>query len=270
MRTLAHLSDLHFGRIDPDLVTPLVEAVHSARPDLVVISGDLTQRARFNQFREAKEFLKRLPQPQIVIPGNHDVPLHNMFARFARPFTRYRQIISNDLEPTYVDDEIAVVCINTAHAMTLRGGGRLARAAVLRAGDRLRSLDAQLLKIVVTHHPFAMPPVVSERHLVRGAVPAMSALAEAGADIFLAGHIHVVHTELTTRRYRIPGWTGLIVQAATGLSTRRRHGQANAFNVLRIQRNNVEVTTLVCNGSTFAVGSQENFHRQHEGWNRAA
>lgn len=270
MRILTHLSDLHFGRINPDLVTPLVEAIHSAHPDLVVISGDLTQRARSLQFREAKEFLQRLPQPQIVIPGNHDVPLHNLFARFARPFTRYRQIISDDLEPTYKDDEIAVVSINTAHAMTVRGAGRLARAAVLRACDRLRSLDAHLLKIVVTHHPFAMPPVVSERHLVRGAVPAMTALAEAGADIFLAGHIHVVHTELTTHRYKIPGWTGLIVQAATGLSTRRRHGQANAFNVLRVNAGSVEVTTLVWNGSAFAVDSQENFRRQQEGWQRAA
>ena len=85
MRTLVHLSDLHFGRVDEALLEPLIESVRAAKPDVVVVSGDLTQRARTGQFRDAAAFLARLPSPQIVVPGNHDVPLHNMLARFPDP-----------------------------------------------------------------------------------------------------------------------------------------------------------------------------------------
>ena len=85
MKKIVHLSDLHFGRIDPALVEPLAEAVNETAPTLVVVSGDLTQRARSQQFKEAREFLDRLPRPQVVVPGNHDVPLYDVLSRFARP-----------------------------------------------------------------------------------------------------------------------------------------------------------------------------------------
>ena len=88
MRVVAHLSDLHFGRIDPAALEPLRRRVIELTPDLVVISGDLTQRARAQQFREARAFLDSLPGPQIVVPGNHDVPLYNVLARFLRPLAR--------------------------------------------------------------------------------------------------------------------------------------------------------------------------------------
>ena len=63
MGTIVHLSDLHFGRVDPKIVAPLVRTVETAAPDLVVVSGDLTQRARGGQFREARRFLDRLTFP---------------------------------------------------------------------------------------------------------------------------------------------------------------------------------------------------------------
>ena len=101
MRTIVHLSDLHFGRIDPAVVDALAAAVPTLRPDLVAISGDLTQRAREQEFRQAREFLDRLPQPQMVVPGNHDVPLHNLFKRFTHPLRLYRRYISNVMEPFF-------------------------------------------------------------------------------------------------------------------------------------------------------------------------
>src|SRR5438270_804255 len=122
MRTLVHLSDLHFGRIDPAVVDALAVAVSTLRPHLVAISGDLTQRAREREYRAAREFLDRLPRPQIVVPGNHDVPLHNVVQRFFGPLTLYRRYISNDLEPFFIDDEIAVAGVNTARSLTWKGG----------------------------------------------------------------------------------------------------------------------------------------------------
>ena len=107
MRTVVHLSDLHFGRVDPGMIEPLVTTVKALQPDLVAISGDLTQRAREREFREARTFLARLPSPQIVVPGNHDLPLHNVFKRFVDPLRLYRRCITDNLEPFYADEEIA-------------------------------------------------------------------------------------------------------------------------------------------------------------------
>src|SRR4030081_1904468 len=122
MRTVAHLSDPHFGRIERATVQALIASVTEARPDVVVISGDLTQRAKESEFQEARQFLDALPSPQIVVPGNHDVPLYNLLARVLKPLRNYQRYISNELEPLYCDDEIAIVGVNTARSLTLKNG----------------------------------------------------------------------------------------------------------------------------------------------------
>ncbi|HEX7558185.1 MAG TPA: metallophosphoesterase, partial [Usitatibacter sp.] len=122
MRTLVHISDLHFGRVDSALLVPLRERIEALAPHLVVVSGDLTQRATREQFREAKAFLDTLPQPQVVVPGNHDVPLYNVFQRVLSPLGKYLSIVTSDLEPSYIDDEIAVVGVNTARSLTWKRG----------------------------------------------------------------------------------------------------------------------------------------------------
>src|ERR1700754_5022215 len=109
MKTIVQISDAHFGRINYDVIDNLRETVNAIGPDLVVVSGDLTQRARSEQFREARAFLDSLPKPQIVVPGNHDVPLHNLFARFFSPLAKYKKFITDDLRPFHIDDEIAVM-----------------------------------------------------------------------------------------------------------------------------------------------------------------
>jgi predicted MPP superfamily phosphohydrolase len=129
MRTLVHVSDLHFGRVDAGLLDPLRAAIEQARPDVVVVSGDLTQRARTKQFREAAAFLRTLPQPQVVVPGNHDVPLYDVVRRFAAPLVRFREHIEAEEFPTVIDGEIAVVGINTARSFTFKDG-RINRAQV--------------------------------------------------------------------------------------------------------------------------------------------
>src|SRR5918999_2781193 len=130
MKKIVHLSDLHFGRIDAGLVGPLVEAVNEVEPSLVVVSGDLTQRARSEQFKEARDFLDRLPKPQVVVPGNHDVPLYDVYSRFARPLDKWRRFISEEVEPVYEDEELVVAGVNTARPLSPqvwrgqeRGGG---------------------------------------------------------------------------------------------------------------------------------------------------
>lgn len=267
MRTLVHLSDLHFGRIDPALIEPCIAVIRSARPDLVVVSGDLTQRARASQFRQASEFLQRLPAPSIVVPGNHDVPLHNVFARFLRPFTAYRRYISDNLEPIYQDQEIAVASVNTARSLTI-DGGRITARQVQRIRHWLCQLPSGLIKIVVTHHPFNLPPSFREKYRVRGAANAMAELTRCGADLFLAGHLHVFHTELSARRFVLPGCSALLVQAGTGLSTRTRLGEGNTFNVLRLVEAQISVETFCWSPTrrAFYSSGTQTFHRAPTGW----
>src|SRR5215213_12041328 len=105
MRTLVHISDLHFGRLDPRTVPALRDAILASRPDILVVSGDLTQRARNAQFASARRFLDSLPVPRVVVPGNHDVPLYNLMARWLWPLAAYRRHIEDDIEPFYADGE---------------------------------------------------------------------------------------------------------------------------------------------------------------------
>src|SRR5258706_153942 len=266
MRTIVHLSDLHFGRVDTRILGPLIRQVHEASPDLIAISGDFTQRARRSQFVAARAFLDALPFRQLPVPGNHDVPLYNVAARFLAPFASYRHHIAHDIEPTFIDDEIAVVGLNTARSFVVRGGGRLSDHQVGRAVERLRALPSHLIRIIVTHHPFDVPEGVAEEALVGRAAVAMGHLAGIGADLFLAGHIHVSHVGHTAERYRIEGHSALVVQAGT-MSPRGR-GELNTFNVLRVQRPDVTVErhSWDPHQDRFTTSWRGQFHHTPEGW----
>jgi 3',5'-cyclic AMP phosphodiesterase CpdA len=268
MRTLVHLSDLHFGRVDRQLVDPLIKTIDEIRPNLVAVSGDLTQRARSWQFREARAFLDRLPQPQIVVPGNHDVPLHNVFARFFQPLNKYRRYITDELQPVYTDKEIVVVGVNTARSLTIKSG-RINERQVANLRETFCALSDDVVKTIVTHHPFDLPEGHDERDLVGRARMAMNLLAECGADLFLAGHLHVGHTGHTAKRYNIRGHSALVVQAGTASSTRGR-GEANSFNVIRTQHPEITVERWDWQPATasFVLASREFFRHTSEGWVR--
>src|SRR6185503_563266 len=157
MGTIVHFSDLHFGRVDTRLVEPLIETVDAVAPDLVAVSGDLTQRARRSQFHQARMFLDRLSFPVLVVPGNHDVPLFNLAARLFDPYGGYRRYIQPELEPVFENDEIVAVGLNSARSVPFHGGGRLNHSQVTRAAARLQSAAEHAVRIVVTHHPFDLP-----------------------------------------------------------------------------------------------------------------
>lgn len=266
MRTIVHLSDLHFGRIDETLIAPLVAQVHALAPDLVVVSGDLTQRARSEQFVEARQFLDALPQPQIVVPGNHDIPLFNLAARFFSPLAKYRRYITPHLQPTFIDEEIAVIGINTARSLTIKDG-RVNDRQIELARRQLTPLDDQVVKIVVTHHPFDLPPGPQHHDLVGQAVPAMRAFAICGADVLLAGHVHTSSAVSSAGRYDIAGYSALVVQAGTATSTRGR-GEVNSFNVLRVQPQHIQVERMNWNAGAnlFEPGASQVFEQRGNEW----
>ncbi len=271
MRTIIHLSDIHFGRVDYALIEPLIELIHNVKPDLTVISGDLTQRARSWQFQEARAFLDKLPDPQIVVPGNHDIPLYHAYNRFLRPLDKYRRFITDDLQPFYSDDEIAVIGINTARSLTTKYG-RINERQIAAIREKMCELDDKVFKIIVTHHPFDLPPGFAEHNIVGRAQMAMQMIANCGADLFLAGHIHVSHIGHTAKRYKTSiGKSALLVQAGTATSTRGR-GESNAFNVLRLEHPHIAVERIEWNPeeNRFFSAEIQKFAHARDGWRLAS
>ena len=166
----------------------------------------------------------------------------------------------------FEDDEIIAVGVNSARALPVSGLGRINLTQVNRAAARLRDAAAGLIKIVVTHHPFELPAGHDERQIIGRSEMAMAELASVGADVFLAGHLHVSHVGGTAARYKIAGHSALVVQAGT-LSTRQR-GEANTFNVLVIDEKCIEVERREWNAAqrVFAPGSPRTFRRTADGW----
>jgi len=264
MRVVVHLSDLHFGRVEHALLAPLARRVRAVQPHLVVVSGDLTQRAKSAEFREARRFLDALPGPLLVVPGNHDIPYYNLFQRFFQPLAKYRRYICEETEPVYVDEELAIVGLNTARSAVFKGG-RVNATQLARVASRFSALAPGMVKIVATHHPFDLPAGHEARSLVGRARLAMDAFAACGADILLAGHLHASHVGDTAARYPIGAYAALIVQAGTATSMRGR-GEANSFNVLRIERGRIDIERFAWTGPDFTVASRASFSRAAGGW----
>jgi 3',5'-cyclic AMP phosphodiesterase CpdA len=270
MRTVAHLSDLHFGATDPVVVEALVASVAAATPDLVVVSGDLTQRARRRQFLDARAFLDALPQPQLVVPGNHDVPLYNVWSRFILPLAGFRRHITGDVHPAFVDDEVAVFGADTTRTFTIQDGGlRPSDVAVL--SRQLAAAPADAIKVVVCHHPFD-PPAGARARMTRPrpAPDALSTLVAHGADLFLTGHLHVSYVGGTATRYEVSGRSAIVVEAGTATSVRGR-GETNSFNVLHCERARIAIERMAWDPQTgvFVRAEHDWFERSPTGWVRS-
>jgi predicted MPP superfamily phosphohydrolase len=231
MKVVVHISDPHFGEADPVIAEALLDELNAIRPALVAISGDLTQRARRAQFEAAREWLDRLFVPYLVVPGNHDIPMFDVLRRFGAPRERYMKYISSDLAPVYVDDELAVVGVDTTKSFTLKSG-HYARHAV----EKIVALLAPYThhwRIVVAHHPF---------HHASGAFDAQMHFEDAGVDLVLTGHLHKTQFEapLDGVAHRNERHTMLSVHAGTCMSTRLR-GEPNGYNQLYLEGERVRI-----------------------------
>ena len=218
MRRLLHLSDIHFGPPHYEPAAVGVEAlVRERRPDLVVVSGDLTQRARARQFRQARRFLEGLGLPFLAVPGNHDVPMYRVWERLLDRYGAYRRHFSRDLEPAFRDDEMEVVGFNTAFNLTI-DNGRFTGRQLAGAGERFGPVPGGPIRIAVAHHPLAALPELMGWRTARRGDEALAAFAAAGVDLVLSGHVHVAAIGRAADHPRGP-W---LVHSGTSTSRRGR------------------------------------------------
>ena len=272
MARLIHLSDLHFGAHDPRLVDAVAQRVDEEKPDLVVISGDFTQRARIEQFKEACEFLDRLREAGhdvLAVPGNHDVPLYDVFRRFLSPLTRYKRYIDETLCPMHDLPGVTVLGINTARSLTFKDG-RISHEQLKFIRESFERSDPNSLRVLVTHHPLFALPVGETGDVERAAGRselALDAAADAGVDMLLAGHHHTASThsarDLVTR-----AGPALVVQAGTATSTRLRD-EDQSFNRIDIDEERVTLTLQTWAGERFESSTAQTFERAGDHWRLA-
>jgi 3',5'-cyclic AMP phosphodiesterase CpdA len=267
MTRIVHLSDLHFGAHDERLVEAVDWHADQLKPDLIVISGDFTQRARTEQFREACEFLDGLRErghEVLGVPGNHDVPLYDVLRRFLSPLARYRRFIDDSLCPFIELSGVAVLGINTARSLTFKDG-RINKDQVAFIRETFARTPSEAFRILVTHHPMFALIVGDEVERAIGRQDlALDAVEESGVDMLLAGHAHHASSQdagdIVTRAGGV-----LVVQAGTATSTRVRE-QEQSFNVIDIVDGNATITVYAWRGDDFRPNDAQRYEWKDGKW----
>lgn len=261
MITLAHISDLHFGRENPQLINGLLENLEVIDPQLVVVSGDLTQRARRSEFLAARAFLDSLQWPFIVIAGNHDISADNLAERFFHPWRKWQLYVGSALEPVVRDETHITIGINTARRLGYSldwSRGRVNHRQIEAVAEHLADEDEEKLRVIVAHHPFWIPEKYSHRRIVGRRDMALEKLKKAGGDIILSGHIHLAYTHVLN---------GMIIShAGTTISSRLEGGSTNSFTVIRGDRQRLYFETREWQGRTFVRENEHVFHRIRGEW----
>lgn len=237
MTTIVQISDTHFGTEQPHVVHALEEHVRAHGADLLIVSGDITQRARAGQFAAAQAFVERLQAlgipEMLAIPGNHDIPLYNLFARAFTPYRNYRRHFGDELEPTLENDEMLVIGLNTTHPRRHKDGVVTAEQ-VQAVSRRLKDCAPGKVRILVAHQPFGAMVQSDLSNLQHGAEAALHCWADDGLDLVMGGHIHLPYVLPLSGQYAGLSREIWMVQAGTALSSRVRGTSPNSFNRLKL------------------------------------
>ncbi|MBX3321879.1 MAG: metallophosphoesterase [Phycisphaeraceae bacterium] len=275
---IAHVSDIHFGAADEDLIEAVIAAVRGIEPDLVVISGDLTMAARAREFRRAAAFIAALGAPVLSTPGNHDLPVFDLVERFTAPLRRYRRHIEPITMSALTTDKVAILSLNSARPWDLSWNwshGRLSRAQIAEADAFFAAASAARFRALVVHHPFYVPEDLPGFRVIGNGEAMMAVLARRRVHAVLSGHLHqqaMVSREIELDEYVEQAGAGagagahtvMLLQVASATTTRRRN-QPNAFAVLEIgsgaggamDAGAVVRTEWVAEGDRFVAGEGE-------------
>jgi 3',5'-cyclic AMP phosphodiesterase CpdA len=232
MSALLQISDTHFGTEQPPVVAALLALTRRVQPVAVVLSGDITQRARRSQFSAARRFVEQLEVPaSLVIPGNHDIPLFNVAARMFFPYAGFKRAFGDTLEPRLSCDAFTIIGVNTTRASRHKNG-EVSEEQVERVAQDLRAVASSQVRIVVTHQPVHVLRDTEIHNRLRGCEQAVRVWSDAGADIIMGGHIHLPYTALLGEHFAGLRRRCWVVQAGTAVSHRVRANHPNSVNVL--------------------------------------
>jgi 3',5'-cyclic AMP phosphodiesterase CpdA len=259
---LLHISDLHFGAVNDRLLAPLLALATRLAPDAVVVSGDLTQRARPGQFRAAAAWLARFGLPILTVPGNHDAPLYNLPVRILNPFGRYRALINDDLEPVLTLPGAILAGINTANPRVWKTG-LLRRASARHLAQGFAAAPPDLIRIAVMHHA-PVPAADNAPADIADPARVLADLVTAGTDVVLSGHTHMPHWGAAETAAGI-----LFLQVGTAISTRLKT-RWNDVGLVEMRRDHVIVRPFLADAMhQFEPGPVQHFHRQGGRWRQA-
>ena len=269
MTKLIHLSDLHFGAHDDKLVAAVESRIDDEKPDLVVISGDFTQRARTDQFEQACAFLTRVRErghDVLAVPGNHDIPLYDVLRRFLSPLTRYRKYIDETLCPFHeiAGAGAAVLGVNTARSATFKDG-KISHEQIAFIRETFERVDSSVPRVLVTHHPiFALPTGDGMGKPIDNQGDVLDMIGTLGVDILLAGHNHRASHQ-DSADFVTKSTVALVIQAGTATSTRVR-GENQSFNIIELDGETVKVTLVGWKDVDFENGDPAHFTRKDGRW----
>jgi 3',5'-cyclic AMP phosphodiesterase CpdA len=266
LRRLLHISDIHFGPPHRGEVAEGVLALIASRsPDLVVISGDLTQRAKGEQFRDARRFVDRIQVPSLAVPGNHDVPMYRVWERLFDPFGAYCRYFCGQMEPVYEAEGLVVVGVNSAFNWTVKDG-RITRARLEQVEARLAAAPATATRVVVAHHPLVPAPRFDTQRVATHAYETVQMLTRAKVDLLLSGHLHQAYIAPSDTYYPVAGGRTLLVQSGTTTSSRGRGCERgkNTCNWIEISGQEIAITHLLWEGekAAFLAASRHVYPRQ--------
>ena len=247
MKHLLHISDVHFGPPHrPEVAAGVLRLIDEKKPDAVVVSGDLTQRAKPHQFRQARRFVDQISVPSIVVPGNHDVPLYRVWERLFSPYGAYRKNFAEELEPALELPGLAIVGINTAHGWTLKDGS-ISLRRLEQVASHFRQVAEGVYKIVVAHHQLIPPPTFGTQRVLHHAHEAIGCFSSAGVDLVLSGHLHQAYIGSSEEFYPSGNRPIAIVHSGTTTSNRGRgvERMKNTCNWIRVGEASLSVTHLL-------------------------
>jgi 3',5'-cyclic AMP phosphodiesterase CpdA len=231
MTALLQISDTHFGTEQQPVVAALLRLASEVRLSAVILSGDVTQRARRTQFDAARDFVKQLALPTVVIPGNHDIPLFNVIARLFYPYAGFERAFGTTLEPEWENSDAKVICVNTTRPSRHKDG-EVSAEQIRRVSQRLATATRQQLRIVVTHQPVHVLRGSEVHNRLHGHHEAIKAWSDAGADLIMGGHIHLPYIAPLHEHYPDVRRRCWIVQAGTAVSYRVRARHPNSVNII--------------------------------------
>lgn len=225
---IVHISDLHFGMHDPAIIEPFIEDLALLKPELIIISGDLTQRARTEQYQQLSVFLHRLTVPMLIVPGNHDIPLDNLFLRFSRPFKRFRTYVSSELEAHYENDEVNILGVNSATPYKVKDG-LLSHKTLTRISNHFSANTSQF-NILFFHHNLKY--FSGMHHPLNNAKEFLDYLKESSIHMVCTGHLHYSNLKLFNKK----NGSQCALLHAGSLCCQRTRDEQNSFYFIDIQQ----------------------------------